>query len=202
MAALFATGMRRALTPGAVLFRRDDAADHLFLIQQGRLHMLRHLASGHAIIIHAGRAGELFAEGALFADTYQCDAQAAEQSVVASCPKHEARRALVGSPSLAMAWIERVTRQLHAARTLLELRNIRSAEDRVMQHLRLRADPAGEIAVEGRLLDGAAELGLSCEAYYRSLAALERAGLISRGRRTIRLSLPSRILPTPGSLEQ
>ena len=187
MEALFPASRNRALAAGHVLFRQGDGANHVFLIRQGRLRMRRHLASGDAITVHAGRAGELFAEAALFAATYHCDAQAAEPSVVASCAEDEVQRALAGSPALALAWIERVTRQLHAARTLLELRNIRSAEGRVMQHLRLRANPAGEVVVEGRLLDVAAELGLTQEAYYRSLASLERSGLISRERRTIRL---------------
>ena len=196
LAALFPADSDRGLAAGQFLFRQGDCADRVFMIRHGRLRMLRHLASGHFVSFHVGRAGELFAEGALVAETYHCDAQTAERSVVASCQKADVQRLLASSPSSALAWIERVTHQLHAARALLELRNIRSAEDRVIQHLRLQADAEGEVVIQGRLLDAAAELGLTHEAYYRSLAGLEQCGLISRERRTIRLSSLARSGPS------
>ncbi|MEO5755436.1 MAG: Crp/Fnr family transcriptional regulator [Mesorhizobium sp.] len=189
-AALFSSRRDRSLSLGQFLFRQGETAESVFLIRRGRLRMLRHLASGDAVAIHTGRAGELFAEAALFADSYHCDAQALETVTVASCPKVDIQRAFAASSSLAMAWIERVTSQLHAARNALELRNIRSAEDRVLKHLQLRASATGEVAFEGRLLDIAAELGLTHEAYYRTLAGLERSGAISRERRRIRLRPP------------
>lgn len=185
--ALFPDGRDRILSSGQFLFRQGEAAENVFLIRRGRLRMLRHLASGDAVAIHTGRAGELFAEAALFEDSYHCDAQAAAPVTVASCPKADVMRAFAASSTLAMVWVERVTSQLHAARNALELRNIRSAEDRVLKHLKLRAGTTGEVAFEGRLLDVAAELGLTHEAYYRSLAGLERSGAISRERRRIRL---------------
>jgi CRP/FNR family transcriptional regulator len=187
MAALFPARRDRSLVSGQFLFRQGEAAENVFLIRRGRLRMLRHLASGDAVAIHTGRAGELFAEAALFADSYHCDAQAAETVTVASCPKVDILRAFAASLPLAMAWVERVTSQLHAARNALELRNIRSANDRVLNHLQLQAGSTGEVAFEGRLLDVAAELGLTHEVYYRALAGLERSGAISRERRRIRL---------------
>lgn len=192
--ALFVVSRDCSVARGQFLFRQDEPTDRVFLIRQGRILLQRHLASGDIVTIHTGNAGELLAEAALFVDSYQCDAQAAEASVVASCSISEVRRTLAASSALSMSWIRRVTGQLHAARTLLELRNIRSADDRVMQHLRLQADVAGEVVIKGRLLDVAAELGLTPEALYRSLAGLARSGLISRERRTIRLSSPSRAL--------
>ncbi|MEI9422090.1 hypothetical protein O7A70_13020 [Mesorhizobium sp. Cs1299R1N1] len=106
-----------------------------------------------------------------------------EQAAVASCLKTEVLRAFGASPTLSLAWIEHVTQQLHAARALIELRNIRSAEERVLQHLRLRADAEGKVVFKGRLLDVAAELGLTHEAYYRALAGLVRSGAVGRDRR-------------------
>ena len=63
----------------------------------------------------------------------------------------------------------------------MELRNIRSARDRVLQYLRLRAGSHGRsIPVEGQLQDIAAEIGITREALYRTLAALETQGLLTR----------------------
>jgi Major Facilitator Superfamily/Crp-like helix-turn-helix domain len=61
----------------------------------------------------------------------------------------------------------------------LELRNIRSARERVLQYLRLRVHNRS-IAVEGQLQDIAAEIGITREALYRTLAALEAEGCLTR----------------------
>jgi DNA-binding phage protein len=51
----------------------------------------------------------------------------------------------------------------------------------VLQYLRLRAGFDGRsIAVEGQLQDIAAEIGISREVLYRTLAALETGGHLSR----------------------
>lgn len=192
---LFAAGHRHALAPGEMLFRQGDPADRVFLIERGRLRMVRHLASGEAVAVHTGRAGELFAEGALFASAYRCDGLAAEAAAVVSCAKADVLAALAASPPLAFELLERVTRQLHAARALIELRDVRSAEERVLRHLRLSADAAGAVAFEGRLLDVAAELGLTHEAYYRALALLARRGVIRRGPRRVHVLRPARPAP-------
>lgn len=196
LAELFSAGRRRSLVPGEVLFRQGDAADQVFLIERGRVRMVRHLASGEAVALHTGRAGVLFAEGALFAATYQCDGLAAEATAVMACATADVLTAFASSPSLALELLGRMTEHLHAARALIELRDVRSAEERVLRHLRLRADVGGTVAFEGRLLDVAAELGLTHEAYYRALAALARQGAIQRSSGRVQLLQANHPLPT------
>jgi CRP-like cAMP-binding protein len=63
----------------------------------------------------------------------------------------------------------------------MELRNIRSARERLRQYLWLSAEGNGQrVAIEGQLQDVAAELGLSRETFYRTLSALEADGLVER----------------------
>lgn len=177
------------------MFHQGDVADWVFLIERGRLRMVRHPASGERVALHTGRSGELFAEGALFAAAYQCDGLAVGEASVMACAKADVLAMFTASPPLALELLERVTRQLHEARILIELRDVRSAEERVLRHLRLRADDAGVVAFEDRLLDAAAELGLTHEAYYRALAALTRQGAIQRSPRRVQLLRPAQ--PNP-----
>ena len=74
----------------------------------------------------------------------------------------------------------------------MELRNIRSARERVLQYLRLHtgADQRS-VPVEGALQDIAAELGMSREALYRALAALEAEGQLARTKSVILLKKSS-----------
>ena len=177
----------RKLARGEPLFRQGEPATAVFLIARGRLRMVRHLASGDRIAIHTGRTGELFAEGSLFSGVYRCDAIAAEPTRVRVCGKAEMLAAINDSSSSMLALLEQITRSLHHARAMRELRNIRSADDRVLQHLYLSASKNGTVVFDRPLLEVAEDLGLTHEAYYRALATLVRAGAIRRSGRAIRL---------------
>jgi CRP-like cAMP-binding protein len=187
--ALFGRMPIRALARGEPLFRQGEQASAIFLVLRGRLRMIRTLASGDQVTIHTGRAGELFAEGALFSDTYQCDAVAAETTRVRACGKAEMLTAVRNSPDSMLVLVERLTRLLHHARAMLELRNIRSAEERILQHLRLSSRPGSPnvVVFDRPLSEVAADLGLTHEAYYRALASLARGGAIKRSGRRIQL---------------
>jgi hypothetical protein len=63
---------------------------------------------------------------------------------------------LRAEPALAEAFMTRLAHQLQELRTRMELRNIRSARERLLQYLRLRA---GSVRIEGQLQDIAAEIG-------------------------------------------
>jgi CRP-like cAMP-binding protein len=74
-----------------------------------------------------------------------------------------------------------LAREIHALRARLEERNIRSARERVLHHVALHAGADGRtMPLEGTLLDVAAEIGLTPEALYRTLATLESEGAIRR----------------------
>ena len=86
-----------------------------------------------------------------------------------------------------------LARQVMALRTRLELRSIRSARLRLLQHLLLAAGEGGTVRLDGTLMDLAAEIGLSHETLYRTIAALESEGVIARSDAEIRLLKPSAI---------
>jgi CRP/FNR family transcriptional regulator, dissimilatory nitrate respiration regulator len=188
---LFGRQPMRRLARGEALFRQGEPAVAVFLIVRGRVRMVRHLASGDRMSIHVGRAGELLAEGALFSDVYQCDAIAAEPTQVRACGSAELLAALSDSPPTMLALLKQITHLLHHARAMLELRNVRSADKRVLQHLRLLAAKDGTVSMDRPLLEVAEDLGLTHEAYYRALATLARAGAIKRTGRKIAVLWPA-----------
>ncbi|HEY5801782.1 MAG TPA: Crp/Fnr family transcriptional regulator [Burkholderiaceae bacterium] len=176
----------------ATLFRQGDPARCLYFLRSGRVRLIRQSESGHALVLHVARAGATFAEGALFAQTYHCDAMAASEAIAVSLDKQALLAHLASEPALAMRMLERVTRQLHHARALAEMRNIRSAKARVLAHLRLSARGSGQtVELDGPQAEIADELGLSAEAVYRCLAQLAREGAIARDGRRIVLLPPA-----------
>jgi CRP-like cAMP-binding protein len=167
----------RVLAPGELLFRQGDRAAAIYKVESGRLRLIRRTVDDHLVILHTARRGELFAEASLFTEAYHCDAVAAAQSGVRVYPKVMVMEALRKDPALAEAFMARLARQLQELRTLMELRYIRSARERVLQYLRLHGR---SIAVEGQLQDIAAEIGITREALYRTLATLEAEGSLIR----------------------
>jgi CRP-like cAMP-binding protein len=186
----FGEGVSRTLAAGEPLFRQGEPAQSIFLIHAGRVRMIRHLVAGDRITIHTGRAGQLFAEGALFSEFYHCDAVAAEAADVRAFAKASFLAAIRASPEILLFLLERVTLQLHHTRAMLELRNVRSARERVLMHLQLsatRESKGGAVTFDRPLTEVASEIGLTQEAYYRALAALQEQGRIARAGRVIRL---------------
>ena len=171
----------RVLAPGELLFQQRDPAVAIYKVESGQLRLIRRTVDDHLVILHTARRGEFFAEASLFADAYHCDAVAAAPSIVRVCPKPVVLEAMRTDPALAEAFMARLARQLQELRARMELRNIRSARDRVLQYLRLRAGLRGRsIQVEGQLQDIAAEIGITREALYRTLATLEAEGQVTR----------------------
>jgi CRP-like cAMP-binding protein len=171
----------RVLAPGELLFRQGDRAAAIYKVESGRLRLVRRTVDDHLVILHTALRGEFFAEASLFSETYHCDAIAAAPSSVRVYPKQTVIEAMRTDPALAEAFMARLAHQLQELRAQMELRNIRSARDRVLQYLRLRAGIHGHrIVIEGQLQDIAAEIGMTREALYRTLAALEAGGHLTR----------------------
>ena len=183
----------RELEAGEALFRQGDRTFAIFEIERGRLRMIRNTVASHPVVLHTARAGELFAEAALFASTYHCDAVAAAASRVHIYPKRELLAAFRTEPALSERFMALLAHQILALRAQLEERNIRSARERVLHHLALATGPDGRaMPLEGTLMDLAAEIGLTHEALYRTLAELEKEGAIRRTRAGIALRKRSR----------
>ena len=187
-ASLEAGSVVRVLAPGELLFRQGERVAAIYKVESGRLRLIRRTVDDHLVILHTARRGEFFAEASLFAEVYHCDAAAAP-SRVRVYPKPVVLAAFRTDPALAQAFMARLARQLQELRARMELRNIRSARDRVLQYLRLCAGPPGRsIVIEGQLQDIAAEIGISREALYRTLAALAAEGRLTRTETTILLN--------------
>ena len=182
----------RELASGEELFSQGARARAIFALESGRLRLLRRTVDGHLVVLHRARAGELFAEAALFSETYHCDAVAAAPSRVRTYQKNDVLAALRAHPDLCERFLGVLASQVQALRLRLEFRNIRSARERILQYLSLAVEPDGRtVRVEGELQEIASELGLSREAFYRALTALEGDNaVVRRDRRTILLARP------------
>ena len=171
---------RRTLARNELLFTQGDKVQAIYFIEEGHLRLDRRTFDGRSLVFGTSSAGEFFVEADLFAEIFHCDAVATEPSRVRVYPKTAVLKALETEPSSALPFLKLIAHQLIEARQRLELTKIRSAKERVLLYIDLHAGTDGTVTVKGELQDVASELGLTREAFYRTIASLERAGAIKR----------------------
>lgn len=171
---------RRELRRGQILFRLGDPATAIFGVESGRLRLVRHTVEGSPVTLAVAGAGEILAEAALFSENYHCDAVAECPSRVLVYPKSRVLEALRTDTDFALGLTQVLASQVRTLRARLELRNIRSARDRVLAYLSLHPRPVTPAGGRRYLKDMAQEVGLAPEVFYRTLARLQREGVVPR----------------------
>ena len=181
------TPAARRLAAGATLFRQGDRTFGIFRLVAGRISLVRVTPGGTEVPMQTVYPGELFAEASIFSAHYHCDAIALRDCEILTYPKAELIRVLKESADDLWAFTAELAHRVQGLRIRLEVGQIRSATERVLQSLRLRSDASGTWKMDGTLKRFAQEIGLTHEALYRALAALERDGRIVRADRAIRI---------------
>ncbi len=175
-------GRRLQLAKGEFVFVVDDPTRGLFQVETGLVRLVRHASDGSDVTLHVARPGEIFAEASLFAEHYHCDAVADQPSTVLAFDKERILAELTSDPAQARAWIEHLSGQVQTLRAQAARLSLRSADDRVLSFLRMQCLDGAEVTIDRPWKLIASELGLSHEALYRTLARLERRGVIKRDR--------------------
>ena len=185
-----AAGLERTLKTGQSLFRIGDVPPGLFEVLKGKVRLVRTDASGRETVLYTAGPGNVVSEVLLFSPVYHCNAFAATQAAVRLYPKALLLAEFEHDPEAARAFMAMLAREIMSLRTRLELCNIHSARERVRHYLALHAARGRTVALPGTVKDLAGDLGLSHEALYRTLAAMQQDGEIVRGRGKITLTPP------------
>lgn len=171
----------RRLSAGETLFAAGDETRGFFAVGEGRVRLVRFGADGRETALFTAGPGDRFAEASLFATHYHCDAIAVGDAVVACYPKAACLARLGDDASARLDLTADLARQVMTLRARLTLRDIRSARERVIAFLVAEAGDDGRtVAFDGSQRDIAIAIGLTPEAFYRTLAQLEAQGTITR----------------------
>jgi CRP-like cAMP-binding protein len=190
--ALLPRGLRElarvaGMTKNELLFRRGDPARTVFCVLKGEVRLARYSTSGVETVVHRARPGEFFGEASLAGGGYHCDAVCSVAGRVASFAVQELRACMLGDASVALAWIQLLSRHLRAARTNLERLRLKGARQRILHYLAVEVGTGRAVGPNPSLRAWAAELGLAEETLYRALSDLEKEGAIRRRGRSIAL---------------
>lgn len=176
-----AASRQRSLTAGQTLFRMGNRSIGLYEIVSGKVRLVRVDSSGHEAILFVAASGDTLAEASLFSANYHCDAIASTNAMVRLYPKAAILAEFQRNPKVAQAFMAKLARQVMSLRTRLQLRDVRSARDRIRDYIVLNASTGSRVvSLPGTLKDLAAHLGLTHEALYRTLASMVSRGEIER----------------------
>ena len=177
------------LQAGETLFRNGELSQGCYFLEHGEVRLIRWSRDGGETVIHVARPGETFAEAALFSPAYHCDA-VASTGASGQLLRKAAIDSLLGSDAaFVRALTARLARQVQALRRTVEIMGIKPAGERVMAALS-QYENAGSGQYENLppLKTLAAQIGLTHEALYRTIARLVRQGaLVKTGRGLVQL---------------
>ena len=166
------------LKRGERLFVQGAVPQWMNFVVQGEVVLERSGAHGETVVLQRTRRG-FVSEASLRVARYHCDAVAVRDSTVVRLPIAELDQALRTRIDFAQMWIGMLTGEVHRLRQRVERLRIKSAAERLL-HLMESEGRDGRLEVSGGLKLLAAELGLTHEALYRTLARLEADGVIDR----------------------
>jgi len=161
----------------STVFGRGDRPQAMFFVLSGEVRLLRRSKFGGEIVLQRARRGFL-AEASLDQPTYHCDAVAAETSLLLAIQRKAFTDALaVGD--FRDRWIAHLARELRKVRAHTERLSLKTARERIVHFIETEGE-AGMADLNQSKKDWAAELGLTHEALYRTLAQMQKRGELTR----------------------
>ena len=175
------------LQKGTTLFHQGDTVERIYFVNKGKLKLIRNTIDGTPVILHIGLSGETIAEASLFSNQYHCSAKADVACTVQSVNKQELLDYLDNNPREMKQLLAVLSRQVRDLRAINEIKNIRSAEARILAYIRCNINENRIMTLELPLKELAHNIGLAHETFYRELKKLEDNAVIRRDIRIIEL---------------
>ena len=160
------------------IFRTGDKPEWMFYVVSGEITLERTGLRGEPVVLQRTRQG-FVSEASLKAARYHCDALAIVDTTVVKIPIRDLSAELERDPMFASRWIGMLNGEVRRLRLHCERLSMKSVKDRVL-HLINTEGQDGSYAATTGLKSLAGELGITHEALYRTLAVLEKTGVIRR----------------------
>jgi CRP/FNR family transcriptional regulator, dissimilatory nitrate respiration regulator len=168
--------MQRAA--GAALFRTGQRPAWMYYVRAGEALMQRVTPDGATVVLQRARRG-FIAEASLASTRYHCDGVCRTPCDLLAFPLPALREAIDSDPGTRWAWIGLLSAQARLQRARIERQSLKTIRQR-LEHLILAEGSATDgYPLPGTRIQLAAELGVTPEALYRCLAALQAEGTLT-----------------------
>ena len=160
------------------LFLVGARPEWMFYVVSGEVTLERTGLQGEAVVLQRTRQG-FVSEASLQSAKYHCDGLAIIDTTVIKVPIRDLSAELERDPAFAGRWIGMLNSEVRRLRLHCERLSMKSVKDRVLHLINTEGQNGAYTAATG-LKSLAGELGVTHEALYRTLAALEKANIIHR----------------------
>lgn len=158
----------------------------MFYVVSGEVTLERNGLHGESVVLQRTRHG-FISEASLKVARYHCDAVAITDTNVIKVPVKEIAQALDKDPAFAGRWISMLNGEVRRLRLHLERLSMKSIRERLI-HLIETEGKDGQYATPSGLKTLAGELGVTHEALYRAVSALETQQVLLRNDHQLKLN--------------
>ena len=163
---------------GDRLFAQGKTPQRMFYVARGEVVLQRLGVQGGCLVLQRVRQG-FVAEASLQSSSYHCDAVVTSPGDLIAIPIGSIKKTLLVDPAFAMRWIAMLNQELKRLRAQCERLSLRGVKDRLL-HLVETEGKRGNLPLNAGLKSVALELGVTHEALYRTVAELEKQGVLQR----------------------
>ncbi|MGO8995046.1 MAG: Crp/Fnr family transcriptional regulator [Polyangiaceae bacterium] len=170
----------RTFAAGEALFREGEPAKEAFLLQEGRVRLLKRVRMVERSLMVV-RPGDLFGESALLdATPRNSTAVALTDGIALALGRDTFRGLLEGHPTIAMRVIDQLTLRVRDAEDQIEIMMLRDTQSKVVSALLKLARDAESSAAELRItpVELSTRVGLDVETVKRTVQRLREQGYI------------------------
>lgn len=186
-------GIRQVFRKGEALFLEGDPPQWLYLIEQGKVMLVKESPTGQKTIVAVCTSGDLVGEVAVFdGQPYDTDALALTEVNVQRFPREAFLHGLRANPALAEQIIANLAARLRQSEEVIRLLSTQRVEKRLAALLLALMGRFGHRTEEGIVLDSsfsrydlAAMAGTTVETTVRTLSAWAQEGIIKKHHRQV-----------------
>lgn len=168
----------RSCARGDILFKQGKKPVQMLFVSHGEVVLQRPGVQGETVVLQRTRQG-FIAEASLHSARYHCDAVVTRSGEVISMPMEAIKQILLSDPAFASRWIAMLNQEVKRLRAQCERLSKKGVKERLL-HLIESEGNKGHLALGSGLKSLAAELGVTHEALYRTVAHLERSDILVR----------------------
>lgn len=177
------------LPRGTCLFNAGDPPERMYFVVSGEVVLERPGLQGSAVILQRTRRG-FVSEASVQSSKYHCHGHVVANSRLIHLPVRAVRHALDHDPHFAGRWIGMLNKEVKRLRLQCERMALTRVQDRLV-HLLETEGHQGQFPLGAGIKSMAAELGVTHEALYRCIAAMEKHQLLTRTATHLCLAKPT-----------
>ena len=169
---------------GDYLFHQGKKPEYMFFIVSGEAVLTRTSSHGEPTTLQRCKGGFL-SEASLLTDAYHCDAIVTNSGQAITLPIKSLRDSLADS-KFSMKWVQLLSKEIMRLRTQSERLGLKDIRSKLI-HLIQTEGKQGVLTLQSDFKSMASEIGVTHEALYRAIAALEKEGLLIKKSNSLEL---------------